>query len=337
MVKKLVFLIALCTTIGLGSYFAFQSFINEIMYSKLKKEYTEILNWEDRLLNFDTWFFPESEWKPKKEISYRKINDASMYHKSALKYFKLSILIFIVGTVIILFINYQNPLSIKNMSLTILLMSMVCLIFGVTSPMLEIEVYEDDMEIPIKFDQLREEISEGTVKVLTFIPFIEEEMVKPTVDDVLASVLRNRIHTIKGRQYFYYQNKSAAGVMNVLYKQGNYFVLTAITLFSFVIPFLKLIVSLILLFSKKLSDKLSIRKTIGYIGKLSMGDVFVASMYLSYMSFYSMNTGIETDSITLVGIYFFTIYVLLSIFSYFLLEKHLKSNYHGEIYSEKLG
>ena len=44
-----------------------------------------------------------------------------------------------------------------------------------------------------------------------------------------------------------------------------------------------------------------------------MADVFVASCFLAFLSFSNMNTGIETESKLLYGLYFFFSYVVLAI------------------------
>jgi hypothetical protein len=52
-----------------------------------------------------------------------------------------------------------------------------------------------------------------------------------------------------------------------------------------------------------------------------MADVFVAAAFLSYLSFKNMNTGIQTSSQTMIGLYFFFTYCILSLISSHLIVK----------------
>ena len=66
------------------------------------------------------------------------------------------------------------------------------------------------------------------------------------------------------------------------------------------------------------------KKTVGRIGKWSMADVFIVATFLSYLSFSNMNTGIDTEANTLVGLYFFLAYCILSITSSHIIELAVK-------------
>jgi len=67
-----------------------------------------------------------------------------------------------------------------------------------------------------------------------------------------------------------------------------------------------------------------VKKAVGRIGKWSMADVFVVATFLSYLSFSNMNTGIDTEANTLVGLYFFLAYCILSITSSHIIELAVK-------------
>ena len=54
---------------------------------------------------------------------------------------------------------------------------------------------------------------------------------------------------------------------------------------------------------------------INNLGKWSMADVFVASIFLAFFSYTNMNVGVDTGSTTLIGTYFFLTFVILSISS----------------------
>jgi uncharacterized paraquat-inducible protein A len=68
-----------------------------------------------------------------------------------------------------------------------------------------------------------------------------------------------------------------------------------------------------------------VKKTVGRIGKWSMADVFVVATFLSYLSFSNMNSGIDTEAKTLVGLYFFLAYCILSIASSPIIELAIKN------------
>ena len=111
--------------------------------------------------------------------------------------------------------------------------------------------------------------------------------------------------------YYYYQSKSIAQLITILFDDKNFLVGISILLFSIILPILKLSLTLFLALSSKSYHTLS--KILSYVGKWSMADVFVASCFLAYLSFSNMNVGIDTESKTLVGLYFFFSYVVLSI------------------------
>lgn len=63
---------------------------------------------------------------------------------------------------------------------------------------------------------------------------------------------------------------------------------------------------------------------IGKLGKWSMADVFVASVFLAFFSFSNMSLGVETGSSALIGLYFFVAFVVFSIFSGYFLKGTVK-------------
>lgn len=69
----------------------------------------------------------------------------------------------------------------------------------------------------------------------------------------------------------------------------------------------------------KTSHKLT--PVIVYLGKWSMADVFISAMFLAVFSFTNMNEGVDTGASTLIGMYFFLSFVVLSILSGFVLKK----------------
>lgn len=132
-------------------------------------------------------------------------------------------------------------------------------------------------------------------------------------------------------QYLYYQSKSILDVTSTLI-QGRGIDLKIvgilILLFSIVVPFIKLLLSMVFLYNKKSRDVGLIRTVIFYLGKWSMADVFVVAMFMAYIGFYGLVTSqlgqigrnqngfaVETINYSQLspGALFFTTYCVLSI------------------------
>ena len=173
----------------------------------------------------------------------------------------------------------------QTLGLAIITIALACLIIGVITPMLEISAYSTNLTIPLKFS----------------VPLIGEIDIPDKV--------------FEGRMYYYYQSKSVIDLINVLLESKNYVVAVSIFIFCVFVPFIKLTLSVLLLLSRPFRNSGFVKKTVGKIGKWSMADVFVVATFLSYLSFSNMNSGIDTEANTLVGLYFFLAYCILSIAS----------------------
>ena len=55
-----------------------------------------------------------------------------------------------------------------------------------------------------------------------------------------------------------------------------------------------------------------------------MADVFVVAIFLSYLSIKNMNPGVETDASTLIGLYFFFAYVVISMIASYFVDAAVK-------------
>ncbi len=127
-----------------------------------------------------------------------------------------------------------------------------------------------------------------------------------------------------GEMFFFYQNKSILGLIGVLFNTGNLFVGIIILLFSIINPILKLLLSLVCVFNPKLLRYYFFDFVVNKLGKWSMADVMVASVFLAFLSFQNMSNQIETDSNTLLGIYFFSAFVIVSLISSHFISMALK-------------
>jgi Paraquat-inducible protein A len=118
-----------------------------------------------------------------------------------------------------------------------------------------------------------------------------------------------------GRMYFFYQVKSIIDVIGLL-----------------VTPLLKLFLSLFL-FAKPNHKNKVVDFVVNNLGKWSMADVFVVSIYLAYFSFQNMSTGVDMESNSLLGLYFFLAFVILSIISSMLLKQAAKKHKETVIFN----
>ncbi len=265
-------------------------------YVREKSGYVEILNFEDRLLNVNEWVFTESGVESKELASKETLKHAEMDYTIAKKYayyFFASSVAFII-MVVIFFWGGKNLY--RALGLTIITIALASLIIGVITPMLEISAFSTNLTIPLNLS----------------LPLIGEIDIPDKV--------------FEGRMYFYYQCKSIVDLVNVLFESENYVVAISIIGFSVLVPFIKLTLSVLLLLIRSFSENSIVKKTVGRIGKWSMADVFVAATFLSYLSFSNMNSGIDTEAKTLVGLYFFLAYCILSIASSQFIELSVKKD-----------
>lgn len=184
------------------------------------------------------------------------------------------------------------------MAMMLIAVSMVCLWVGISSPMMEIMAYNEGIE----FEAGGVVNIFGWEKDLTFSPEFE------------------------GKFYHYYQSKSVLDLIHILFEAKNAVVAIAILLFSIIFPILKLLISFTAMaFPSTHRFKIS-RIIIHKLGKWSMADVFVAAMFLSFLSFQNMSDQVETDSKILPGLYYFIAFSVLSITSSYFVELAVKKH-----------
>lgn len=140
-------------------------------------------------------------------------------------------------------------------------------------------------------------------------------------------------------QYLYYQSKSILDVTSTLIRGRGIdlkIVGIMILLFSIVVPFIKLSLSSIFLYSDKVRNSKVVKGIIYHLGKWSMADVFVVAMFMAYIGFYGIITAqlneigsnktgyaIETLNYSRLspGALFFTTYCILSIITGILIKR----------------
>lgn len=264
-------------------------------YNQGKTAYTETLNFQDRLLNAREWVF-SSEWKEKKAKASATFKQARADYVLAKSWGYLGGAFAIIFITLVIVFFLKHPLFYQKLSFTFIAIALVCLGSGVFAPMLEIDAFSQDLNIPLKTD-----VNLGVTKVKVDLS-----------------------KTFDGRMYFYYQNKSIMELITLLFQKKNFLVGFAILGFSVLVPLVKLLFSMLLLMSKRVRHTAWVQQLVSGIGKWSMADVFVAAIFLAYLSFQNMNSGIATESNPLLGAYFFFAYCMFSISSTYFIKHSIK-------------
>ncbi|MCB0632444.1 MAG: paraquat-inducible protein A [Saprospiraceae bacterium] len=265
---------------GLISY-QFIHYAKDIQHSR--EQLAATLHFEKRLLDFEEWFEGEG-WQKKREIVAG--------HKAALKAPQQRALQWSLGFVALaglyLFLGFREQRRRDDPrigSATIIITAIICLMNGILAPMLEIAAFQEDLSIPIR------------------------------VKTGFLSMKIDYTQTFPGEMYFYYQSKSVVELIGLLFRQNNFVVGIAILLFSVLIPLGKNGISLAGLIRNRLPESRAWRWLLLRSGKWSMADVFVVALFLGFLAFQNMQTGIQTESHLLIGFYFFLAYVLLAIWA----------------------
>ena len=121
-----------------------------------------------------------------------------------------------------------------------------------------------------------------------------------------------------GQLDLYEATQSIMQTIEYLFDDQNYLVAWLILVFSVVVPIVKIILLLIVLFSNHEKSNRCMFKFVSVIGKWSMADVFVVSIFMAFLATRSN----EAVSATLhSGYYYFTAYCLLSILGTQLIER----------------
>jgi hypothetical protein len=281
----------------IAGYLLMSVFVSERMISlgqQYKNEmttYAQELNFRDRLLNGREWVLGDFEVERKITEATEHLNMATEVKVRQDTYSSAFIILSLGFIAFLCVLGKWKSQLIEYLATSIILVAAFCLVNGIAMPMLEIGAFNENLIIPIKVQ----------------LPFIGNEY--------------DLSREFSGRMYYYYENKSVIELINVLITQGNYLVGVAILLFSVLIPLTKLSVSAAMLLSARFRNMPALHSLIAGIGKWSMADVFVAASFLAFLSFNSMTTGIQTEAVTLLGLYYFLAYCVLSIASMTLIER----------------
>jgi len=285
---NLIFIVVSLLFVAGSLYLSNQVTQSTKAYKLSMEEYAATLSFQSRMFDIKEWLQGDEIAKPKLDKANKIAQVANTSFDRAVHYAGIFAGAAVVYLLVIFLASRNNHRSIHFMSFAVIITALLCLYAGVSAPMLEIASFQRDLNVPLE------------------IPFIKINT------------------TFKGDLYFYYQSKSVLELISLLFEFKNYIVAISILLFSVAIPFAKLSVSVMALLYKDLIRNRVVYFIIHKIGKWSMADVFVAACFLAYLSFNNMSTGIQTQSRSLPGLYFFFAYVILSLVSAYLVNAALK-------------
>lgn len=297
--------------------------VNTNQFKKERNEIAKILNFNERLLDakeaiplLGDWI-----WEQKKGRYHQEIELANQAYDRAVHLVGWLILVNFLFGVIVFFLFVKKSRWFAY-TLTLVTWAAVALTGGVFSPMLELEAFKENMEVKIEVDA--KEMMTDVKSTLDKIPFLGSSM-DSYMKEFIAYLPDETYKWHKvypDKMYFFYENKGIFDVLKTLWRTGNHPIAVIIALFSFLIPTIKLLSSFYLLtFPSRSSGRL--QKIISHITKFSMVDVFVIALLITYFTFDELSAGVQTSSNALMGVYFFTVYVLLAMISSFTLEKWL--------------
>jgi uncharacterized paraquat-inducible protein A len=196
------------------------------------------------------------------------------------------------------------------LSISLVLISLILLIPGVTEPMLTMTgTIEKSQLVDTGKDMLTQDLTE------------DSRANTRGILDVAASLFG--LDTLQGEVEVFRNSRSIIDIITALYQSHNFVVAILVGLFSIVIPTIKLITMLILLLPVAPSIKQRLRTMISVIGKWSMADVFVVAIIVAYMAGNAsagMGDTLKTQSQFEIGFYYFLGYCIFSIASQMMID-----------------
>jgi uncharacterized paraquat-inducible protein A len=195
-------------------------------------------------------------------------------------------------------------------SISLVLISLILLIPGVTEPMLTITgTIEKSQLVDTGKDMLIQDLTE------------DSRANTRGILDIAASMLG--LDTLEGEVEVFRNSRSIIDTIAALYQSHHFVVAMLVGLFSIVIPAVKLITMLILLLPVTPLIKQRLSKMISVIGKWSMADVFVVAIIVTYMAGNAsagMGDMLKTQSQFEIGFYYFLGYCIFSIASQMMID-----------------
>ena len=134
----------------------------------------------------------------------------------------------------------------------------------------------------------------------------------PGLFEPILSIMIGADIPILGRIELQNSTNSIISTIKTLYEEGNPLVAFLILFFSVVVPILKAVMLLLVLFMPSMPRKESIYNFVYIIGKWSMADVFVVGILIAYLGTQSNS---NVDATLHEGFYYFLAYCIISLFA----------------------
>lgn len=281
------FLLLTALFLIMAAAISFQTIRQAKRYQHERETYTAARHFEERLLDFNEWF-KENGQEGNQSLATEQAEQIAAPRRRA-NYWSLGFALLALLYIGLSFRLYDS----RSASAAIIVSALACLFTGLAAPMLEIAAYQRDLSIPIK-------IKTG-----------------------FLSLDLDYTQHFPGEMYFYYQSKSVLELIGLLFRQNNLVVGLSILLFSVLIPIIKNSLGLVSLFRERMPPSGLLHWFLLRSGKWSMADVFVVAIFLGFLAFNNMQTGVQTESNILIGLYFFLAYALLAIWASARIEKSL--------------
>ncbi len=196
----------------------------------------------------------------------------------------------------------------KTLPYIIFILSIVCLIPGVTLPLLTIKATINKQEM----------LSLATKAI--FSPDHQSNLVQNLLQSMLDQI------NLAGKVEVFESTRSLIGTMNELISHGHIVVGMLIGIFGIFIPVIKICLNLLSSLVYTEDRGMSLLKVSGWLSKWSMSDVFVMAILVAFLATNANEHAIQAIQMQATlgsGFYFFTAYCLLAIAANQLLEKRL--------------
>jgi hypothetical protein len=144
------------------------------------------------------------------------------------------------------------------------------------------------------------------------------------VNPILMVTIHKEIEHL-GDVILSFESKGIMGSVGKLFESGESVVALTILLFSVIIPIVKISTLIFTLIFKQFRFAHHLVSFFKHLGKWSMVDVFVVAIFLVYLT---SNQGEVSRAEIQIGLYFFLIYVILSMITTMLTQKAISPSSH---------
>lgn len=202
----------------------------------------------------------------------------------------------------------------KYLPVCLFIFSIICLVPGLTEPLITIEATVDKQDM---------------------VALAAQSISAPQQTD---NFLQNMLHSViaqlqvQGSVLVFSSTRSLLGTMHELIAHGHEFVGILIGLFGVVIPVIKIILTTLSVFLPVQKNKTALLNISSVLGKWSMSDVFVMALMVAFLAINANEDSINTVQMNAElgrGFYFFATYCLLAIAAGQLMQSNEKKKSRG--------